>query len=241
MVQNPCKEELIYQDGKLVPDPEKGPEDYIREYQARGWLPYQWGVWCTCYARLKLEAGIRAIPPGAFLYADTDSVKFIGDYAERFEVLNKNYLHPDLCAADPSGELHFIGIFERDDDGAKGNPIRRFKTMGAKKYAYEDNDGLHVTISGVHKKKGAHELGRLENFKEGFVFRDAGGSCSYYNDDPDPAVYRVDGREIRISSNVYIEDSTYTLSMTPEYQRLLDLLTQTDIRKSLYFDQDSKL
>ena len=39
-----------------------------------------------------------------------------------------------------------MGLFEIEDH------IKRFKTMGAKKYAYEDDEGkLHITIAGVNK------------------------------------------------------------------------------------------
>lgn len=237
MVQNPAKPELIFKDGFLIEDPDKDEDYYLRQYQAKGWLPYQWGVWCTCYARLKLEAGLRCIPPGAFLYADTDSVKFVGEYEDRFQDLNKQLIHEDLSALDRKGKRHYIGIYEKDNK----IPIRRFKTMGAKKYCYEDADGLHVTISGVVKQLGAAELKKIENFREGFVFRSAGGTESRYNDDPDIKEYRVGSRSVPVISNVYIKDSTYTLSLTVEYARLLDMLMNTDIRKSLYYGQDSML
>lgn len=240
MVQNPAKPELIFEDGMLKEDPEKDEDYYLRQYLAKGWLPYQWGVWCTCYARLKLEEGMSCIPPEAFLYSDTDSVKFVGDYGQRFEDLNERYKHEELSALDRSGKRHFIGIFEKDNK----YPILEFKTMGAKKYCYVDTDpkgSLHVTISGVVKQKGAQELKTIDNFREGFVFREAGGTESRYNDDPEIKEYRVGWRSVPITSNVFIKDSTYTLSLTVEYSRLLDLLMNTDIRKSLYYTQDSLL
>lgn len=240
MVQNPCKDELIYVDGLMQPDPNKTEEDYIQQYQEKGWLPYQWGVWCTCYARLKLEAGLRCIPPESFLYADTDSIKYVGDYEERFEALNEQLLHPELAAVDRHGEIHHIGIFECETQDPM-NEIREFKTMGAKKYCYVDGYGLHVTVSGVVKGKGAEELGSIENFKEGFVFKKAGGTEIRYNDQMEPTPYHIDGHDILIGSNVCISDSTYTLSLTAEYSRLLDLLMTTDIRKSLYVGQDDDL
>lgn len=237
MVQNPAKPELIFEDGMLREDPSKDEDYYLKQYLRKGWLPYQWGVWCCCYARLKLESGLRCIPPESFLYADTDSVKFIGDYADRFQILNQQYLHEDLSALDRKGNRHYIGIFEKDNK----LPIDAFKTMGAKKYCYTDVEGLHVTISGVVKQKGAAELKTIENFKEGFVFREAGGTESRYNDEPEIKEYKVGWRSVPVVSNVYIKDSTYTLSLTVEYARLLDLLMNTDIRKSLYIGQDSVL
>ena len=98
--------------------------------------------------------------------------------------------------------------------------------MGAKKYAYEYEDGsIGLTVAGVNKKKGAKELaahGGLEAFKEGFVFKDAGGTESIYNDNPVVGYIEREGRKIWITSNVYIRDSEYTLGVTGEYWKILN-------------------
>ena len=98
--------------------------------------------------------------------------------------------------------------------------------MGAKKYAYEDAAGeLHITVAGVSKYKGAQELaqrGGLDAFKEGFVWYDAGGIESVYNDDPDIKEVIIDGHKLQISSNVLLRPSTYTLGITGEYARILE-------------------
>lgn len=228
MVQNPCKGEIIFRDGMLI-DSEETDEQLYEKYKQTGWIPYQWGVWTTCWARLQLEEGIRCVDPWDFVYCDTDSVKYLGDYEDQFEKLNKRYRHDELSAPDPKGRRHYLGVFE--DDGY----YRRFKTMGAKKYCYEDEDGrLHVTISGVSKSIGPEELESLENFKEGFVFRKAGGTESIYNDVPPVKSIRRQGKEIPIISNIYIRDSTYTLSLTMDYRRLLNYLMNTDLSKTIY-------
>lgn len=234
MVQNPCKPDFVYdpESGLITEDFEKTEESLIQEYQKTGWLPYQWGVWVTSYARLKLHKGIHCIPPEQFIYADTDSVKCIGDHAAAFEKLNEEYLNEELSALDAAGNRHYIGIYEHDDE------YKAFKTMGAKKYAYIDmNDQLHITISGVNKKLGADELGSIENFREGFIFRKAGGTESIYNDVPEPAEITIQGHQLKITSNIAIMDSTYTLSLTEEYRRLLNFLNETDIRYSLHYER----
>lgn len=231
-VQNPCRPEMIYQNGELVEDESKTAADLIEEYHRRGWLPYQWGVWCTSYARRKLEDGIRIIDPDAFLYTDTDSIKYVGDYDAAFDELNKSYLDADLCARDMKGKLHYIGIYEKDND----KPIDAFCTMGAKKYVYQDADGLHLTVSGVSKKAGAEELQTIENFREGFIFRKAGGMEAVYNDRPPISRIRIEDHDLEITSNVYLRPSTYTLSVSPEYRRLLNFLSNVDIKRNLYDD-----
>lgn len=230
-VQNPCRPEWILEEGEIVLDDSKSMQDMIDRYHMVGWLPYQIGVWCTCYARQKLEAGLKAIDPDAFVYADTDSIKLIGCADDIFRRLNKNFRNRKHSAKDPDGKIHFLGIFERDDH------YTRFVTMGAKKYAYEDDEGkLHVTISGVNKKAGAEELQKLENFREGFVFRSAGGLEAVYNDDTD-MIIRRDGHDLRITSNIALVPSTYTLGVAPDYRELLNFLNNTDIRYSLHYER----
>lgn len=193
---------------------------------------------CTAYARLKLQEGIDAIPKDNIVYVDTDSVKFIGDYGKNLEELNKKYLVEEYGAPDRNGEVHYIGIYENETINkktGKNAPYKYFKTLGAKKYAYVDNDGeLHITVSGVLKKEGAKELGDIHNFKEGFIFREAGGQSALYNDDPEPKKVYIQGREVDIISNVALFDSTYTLGLTQEYDELLKLLMSSDIKYSMH-------
>ena len=192
-------------------------------------MPYQWGVWCTCWARLRLEEAIKNCGYD-FLYCDTDSVYYIGekdwsDYnkkRERASRLNKGY------ADDVHGVRHYMGVLEHDKS------MKAFKTMGAKKYAYIDNEyKLHITIAGVSKRKGAEELTQwakdhnmkdgLDAMREGFVFRDAGGTESVYNDDPLPEL-EVDGHLIYAPSNVAIRPSTYKTSLSGDYKTTLAFL-----------------
>lgn len=147
-----------------------------------------------------------------FLYCDTDSVKYLGDISEALKKYNreakKRSKNNRASATDPAGHTHYMGVFE--DDGH----YKRFICLGAKKYAYEDDDGnLHITVAGVAKKKGAVELqkaGGLEAFKTGLVFRDAGGSDAVYNDRANMTLI-IDGHELYIGPNLCLRPSTYTL------------------------------
>lgn len=247
-VQNPIKPEICYNDtgeilytqegiavmpGELYEDFDKPMEKLIEEYHRTGWLPYQWGVWCTSYARLELERGLHAIPPEAFLYCDTDSIKYVGDYHKEFEELNNEYRREEYSAVDRKGVRHYIGLFEPENK----KPITAFKTLGAKKYAYTDEDGLHLTLAGVDKDKGAEELGSLDNFRSGFVFRKSAGSESVYNDQMEPVYVTYDGHELALTSNLYIQDSTYELGLAYDYYKLLSFLSTTDIRYSMHYER----
>lgn len=229
-VQNPCKPNYEFKDG-IMQLKDESLDDLIAEYHKTGWLPYQWGVWVTAYARKKLHEGLHLLDPDDFIYSDTDSIKYMGDYFQAFKDLNKNYLHEEYSAVDPAGKRHYIGLFEYEQE------YIRFKTMGAKKYAYEDDTGLHITVSGVSKKAGAAELGKLERFKEGFVFRNAGGLAALYNDDPEVKEVTIQKHKLRITSNVALFPSTYTLGLSPDYSRLIQFLMNSDIRSSLHYER----
>lgn len=129
-------------------------------------------------------------------------------------------------ADDPAGNRHYLGVYEHDDT------YKRFVTLGAKKYAYEDENGkLHITIAGV-SKSGAAEMGSLENFKEGFIFRESAGQEAVYNDEWMDNPIEIDGHVLPISPNIYLSQSEYTLGLTLEYKRLFHL-TQEDFYKLL--------
>lgn len=222
--QDPVKFSMLYDADspeQFVPDLSKTPEQLLMEAEKKPFLNYAWGVWCTAWARYELQQGIDAAGP-YFVYCDTDSVKAtrelkMEDYnAEKRRLAEIN----GGKAADPKGITHYMGEWEVD------GVYKRFSTMGAKKYVYEDMNGkLHITIAGVDKKKGAEELlenGGIEAFKAGFVFRKGGGAEIVYNDRPAISEIEVDGHKMAITSNAVIRESTYTLGLTEEYRRIIE-------------------
>ena len=115
--------------------------------------------------------------------------------------------------------MQYLGLYDYE------GTYKKFITLGAKKYAYVDQqDQLHITVAGCGKKTGAKELasrGGIEAFKEGFTFYDAGGTESIYNDIREPYYIDLDGHTLEITSNVLIRPSTYTLGITGEYEKIL--------------------
>lgn len=224
MVQNPLKASIEFIDGaeREFQEVLQDPSDAIRRYYKVPYSVYQWGVWVTAWCRYMLFEGrelVNKTKGAEMIYQDTDSLKFIGNVD--FSALNNERLEKAVqmgsYAYDPSGKAHYIGVFE-EETGPEG--YKEFKTFGAKKYAYTDDKGLHLTCSGVNKEKGAAELGSLENFEIGFTFVKAGGTQSVYNDKVDEMT-TIAGHRVHITRNVFIEDSTYTLGITPEYEALL--------------------
>lgn len=230
---NPVKRrQLFRQVGDFEEDPELSDEDLLEKANRKAFMPYQVGVWCTAWARLELERGIRlAHQPDKgihFVYADTDSVKYIGDidWSQYNADRVAECLASGSWAVDPEGEIHYMGVYETEDDPETGYCYHLFKTLGAKKYAYVKKPGgkTSVTIAGVNKRKGGAELdkhGGLPAFREGFIFQEAGGTQSVYNDDPEISEMQIDGHTLRITSNVAILPSTYRVGITGEYERII--------------------
>ena len=237
MAQNPCKvRQLFRQVGDYEPEFDEEDDEQmakvLEKANRKAFLNFAWGVWTTAAARMRLEMGIRmAHQPDKgvyFIYADTDSVKYIGDidWSEYNAARIAECMESGSWAVDPKGNPHYMGVFELEDDPDKGYCYYQFKTLGAKKYAYTTEPGgkTHVTISGVDKRLGGPELdahGGLAAFEDDFVFHDAGGTESVYNDDPEISEMQIDGHHLQITSNVAILPSTYRVGITGEYRRII--------------------
>ena len=201
-----------------IPDDSKTPEELLDKYNRRAFLVYQWGVWVTAHARRELQEMID-LAGDNFVYTDTDSVKYLGDLdmTEYNDRIRARSLSNGAYAVDSKGNTHYMGVYEQEHD------YDLFTTLGAKKYAYEIDGKAYVTCAGVNKALGAAELqrsGGVRAFKDGLVFRDAGGTESVYNDNVDMWIQR-DGHRLHITDNVVIRPSEYTLGLTEEYKMLL--------------------
>lgn len=218
-VQSPVKQSIDFINDFI--DRQDDERELLDAANKKAFMSYAWGVWTTAYARWELEEAIN-ICGDRFVYCDTDAVKYIGDLDfTSFNAKKKRRSEENgAVATDPKGVKHYLGVMEHDADYIE------FATMGAKKYAYRYPDGtLGITIAGVNKTKGAAELekaGGLKAFKEGFVFKEAGGTESIYNDDPEIKSLVREGREIPITANLFIKESEYTLGITAEYARILE-------------------
>ena len=240
MVQSPVKQSLIFTESDeniYTVDDSVSRETLLIKYNRTAFLPFQWGVWVTAWARLRLKEGINIVGD-RYLYSDTDSVKYIkvrGDNIDelfhRYNLERKKQSISNIAfATDCHGTKHYMGVFEYEDT------YTEFCTLGAKKYVYRTEDGiLHATIAGVNKKLAPEELeenGGIEVFRVGFTFSRAGGTESVYNDET-YGTYRVDGRDIYITQNIVIKPSTYTIGITDEYRRILsDARTLKEFKKT---------
>lgn len=217
--QDPVKRSIIYNGETFEVDEKTSVQELLEKHNKKAFLPYTWGVWCTAWARYSLEEGLWLVGD-QFLYTDTDSIKYWGsvDWSELNEERKQMAIEAGAYATDPQGVTHYMGVFEHDHQYSK------FITLGAKKYAGEEDGKITLTLAGCNKKLGAMELaehGGLTAFHEGMVFTKAGGTEAVYNDVPETREVSIDGHKLHITSNCLIRNSTYTLGITQEYSRLL--------------------
>ena len=231
---NPVRNVIsINEKGKWI---EETPEiaDALKKYwkSRNSFLVYAWGVWITAWARRHLEDLFNALGQDRVIYGDTDSGKAVDVDISKIDALNakvKALADKRGAYCDYNGTRYYMGVYEHENKV----PIAKFKTLGAKKYVYEDEKGLHVTISGVNKKTGAKELGSIDNFVPGFIFKDAGGLTLYYNY-AEQGIHQitVDGCTMTTASNIGMVDSTYEIGITSEYAELIGYNIYYDIDKS---------
>lgn len=205
-------------------------ESLEKFYKSRNnFLVYAHGVWITARAREHLQALLDMTGDNT-IYCDTDSSKAIINDEIRAKIENANDNIRKECEqlgayVDVEGERFHLGIYERETE----KPYKNFKTLGAKKYAYTDDKGFHITISGVQKKLGAAEMKSIDNFVPGFIFREAGGKTLYYND-CEKHYITVNGCKMLTASNIGMVESTYELGLTAEYAELISLNVYEDLR-----------
>ena len=224
---DPVHQEIEYLDGEYkVSSYEDFTQDELLKLLKNAAFPYQWGVYTTALARKQLQDAIR-LCGDQIVYCDTDSVKTLGNIPihKLNDKLLKLAIQQKAFADDMNGKRHYIGLFESDGH------YDRFITQGAKRYAYESDGHMGITVAGVSKKINektgvsfaVEELKTLDRFRVGMVWRKAGGTISVYNDNDDimytdPAT----GNQIRIRKNVAIVPSTYVMSYSKDYRLLLD-------------------
>ena len=217
--QDPVKDSIIFNGIDFEVD-EANTEETLEKRNRKAAMPYQWGVWVTAWARYELHRLINLLGK-EFVYCDTDSVKFTGEIPwEEINAINKDYIRISekigSNAVDRKGNKHYMEVWEYE------GTYRKFKTYGAKKYAYISDSGiLSVTVAGVSKQSGADELQDIKNFSPGFRFRLAGGSELRYKDDIGLRWHKVQNHLLYIGPNVSIVDSEYTLGLTHEYAELI--------------------
>lgn len=211
-------------------------------------MPWVVGVFVTAYARRNLWSGILECGSD-YVYSDTDSVKLLNfeDHKEYFENYNKGvveHLHRvcehhkipwDMVAPKTvEGKEKILGVW--DFDGF----YTRFKTLGAKRYMTEKENGeISLTVAGLNKKKAVpYMLDKYGRDKIFDAFTDdefhisslevpedySGRTVSTYIDEEtegDVIDYLGNVGHYHELSSVHIRNGKYTLSLSEDYIKFL--------------------
>ena len=246
MVTDILMSDVIYDhnDGWAPPHmlTEKELQDKLDDIQKkfyRNTMAYQLGVWVTAYARRELMRAVIYCDEHE-IYHDTDSVKLLHyeKYLDYFTAENKIMddklrkmcefydIDFELTRPEkPNGKRAPLGYWDFEGIYAK------FKTLGAKKYAYwymfnadgltidPDHYGMHCTVSGVPPKQGSRLLKDLHDFRTGFRFdrERCGKKLLTYIDGCNPETVFKDGYILNYKHAVNIRNNSYTIGQTDEY------------------------
>ena len=238
MLTDICQDDVVYNEGSMIPFEYKKQtsfqEQLDRYYSSRNsFLSYQHGVWVTAHCRARLQKAIKALG-NDMVYCDTDSVKFLDSSGSRqiFEELNDEIREEIYecgldCSVEYKGRVYTLGLWEPDGD------YKLFKSMGAKKYCYVDqNNEFHITVAGLSKSKARDYLetiGGIDAFNVGTLVpaKYSGRTTAKYNDYDGVRMLRLDdGEIISVGSNMVIEDTTYKFTFTEEYEDLLQHINE---------------
>lgn len=182
-------------------------------YNKKYFLSYPVGCWITAYSRRRLWEAIEQID-SRVLYCDTDSIFYTGHYdwtefnkktdlrlkaAMDYHGLDFKRTRP----ADPDGKLHPLGQFDYEENWD------RFVSLGAKKYLEEREGKLYMTVAGINKGAVDCLEGKMENFKDGFIF-----------DKDHPSVRKLEHAYLTDMKRViypdgFVSDLKYGINMRP--------------------------
>ena len=224
-------------------------------------LAYQWGVWVTAFARRNLFYALIRTKGHTVAYVDTDSLKsYFEDESDREafrallseinegqvskldNALKAQGIDPERARpTDTRGNKHQLGVFDYE------GRYNRFRTWGAKKYAFEKSGQLSVTVSGMNKQTAvkAPDFNSLEDFKIGHFWSEeySGRTTSTYLEDMTPELVIDYLGNVHQTEDIYginIEQSTYTLGLADEYSYFIGYHEEEDIktteRLSIYGD-----
>jgi len=220
---------------------------------------YLWGVFITSYSRYHLLINLVSHNLNGknlggigidYIYSDTDSLK-VKNY-ERYQDIIDEYnkwitakidkclstRKIDIERARPKtikGTIKQLGAFEFEYEA------KRFKTLGAKRYIYELDDGLHITIAGLHKTKACYFLGDgwsyeikshkevnspFDKFTDGLVVDgDESGKLTHTYIDEARYGEMIDylGNKSKYTelSSVHLAPSSYNMSLAKDYVNYL--------------------
>lgn len=240
------KDLILYRDGEWEVQ-EVNVDEVLQKYNSdhSRFLYYPWGAYITAYVREIIWGAIDECGSD-YIYSDTDSVKMLNfeKHREYFARFNNGVVAQLKQAMEHHG-IEFegrcnprtvkgvekvLGVFEIDGE------YTRFKTLGAKRYLYEEDGEIHLTCAGVNKKEGLKwllktaknkNLDVFELFADGLEIPGEGSgkmTCTYIDTEISGKVVDYLGNvgEYHEMSFVHMEKATYHLTVNEDYLAYLE-------------------
>lgn len=236
MVTSITRPEISYNDDWEI-DKNIDIEKAISDYNAdrKRFLFYPWGIFVTAYARRNLFSAILECG-NDYCYSDTDSVKilnrenhlnYFNAYNEKILLkikacckvnnLDEKYFSPQTI----KGKIKTIGVWDYE------GTYTMFKTLGAKRYLYVDDNKLHATIAGTGKQKAVEYLMKkyktydkiFSAFKTGLIIPEnytGKLTHTYIDETMEGDIIDCDGNfyHYKQLSGIHLEKTTFKLSLT---------------------------
>lgn len=257
-VTDVVKDDFVY-NGEWGKEPANVDEQIEKYNNSKSrFLYYAWGVWITAYSRRNLWTGIIAMGDD-YVYSDTDSIKMLNyekhkPYIEwydnmttkKLELMCENY-NIDINRLRPKnkkGEIQMLGLWDYE------GTYDKFKTLGAKRYLQEENGKFQLTVAGLSKQNGMNYILKKSNNESEKVFEmfndelyipaaETGKMTHTYIDDKlEFMVLDYQGNEtfVSVESGVHLESCEFTLSISEQYKKFLQMLGQGYIYKGVQYE-----
>lgn len=249
MVTDICRDDIIYDKNnwsKNKPNLDTSIKSYNKSIKR--FLFYPWGIFVTAYARLNLFTGILEFKDD-YVYSDTDSLKcqnidkhreYINNYnkfiTNKIELALKKQ-NIDIEMSRPKnikGEVEQMGVWDYE------GTYDKFKTLGAKRYMYEKNNEITLTVSGLNKSVATPYLinkygnNIFDKFTDKlYIPREYTGknTHTYIDDEIEIEVtdYLGKTKKVLSKSGVHLEPCDYSMDLSIKY--LNYLLGVKDVRR----------
>lgn len=202
---------LDYDDRQLI---EEKLNDFYKN--RNNFLPYQWGVFIPAWTRFHLWNDIIIPNDKRIIYCDTDSAKVFDTekcmpYIDKYNAWANQAREERLKAIGFDRPLPDLGVFDWETE--KTGTVK-FKTLGAKKYLVQDQNGCFaMTVAGLCKDA-VDYIESFDDFRPGTIFSaNVSGRT----------VSRFITNEVETFDNggCWIENTTYRLTLSDSYERLL--------------------
>lgn len=175
--------------------------DYFKTQKRCHFTFFAWGNWIVSHSRAYLEKAYEMKCIKRQLYHDTDSLKGIGlnmDAINKYnaEIMQKNasngYIYKGICP----GLLKVDSYYDK------------FVHYGSKCYITQTDNKTNITIAGCYKGC-ADQIEDIEKITLPYTFKNATMTAIHNYDDIH--TIEVDGCKIKTASNIYLEQSDFTI------------------------------